>query len=137
MCYSTSIDVRITDLNYGGHMGNDTFLSIAHEARVRFLKKIGFKNEGSGPEGIGIIMGDAAIIYKAEVKHGDTLKVDIGVGDFSSLGFDIFYRLSSEKQGNVVALIKTGIIGFDYQAGRISKIPDVVIAKINELGVLQ
>ena len=132
-CYSTDIDVRITDLNYGGHMGNDTFLSIAHEARVRFLKQIGFKNEGEGPRGIGIIMGDAAIIYKGEVRYGDTLAVGIAVGDFTGFGFDIFYRLSSKKQDKVVALIKTGIIGFDYHAGRISKIPEEVVASIESL----
>jgi acyl-CoA thioesterase FadM len=135
-CFSTIVDVRITDLNYGGHMGNDTFLSIAHEARVRFLKKIGFESEGAGPGGIGIIMGDAAIIYKGEVRYGDTLAVDMAVGDFSRVGFDIFYRLTARNQGTVVALIKTGIIGYDYQSGRVMSIPDAVIENINDLGTL-
>ena len=132
-CFTTDIDVRITDLNYGGHIGNDIFLSIAHEARVRFLKKLGFQNEGDGPGGIGIIMGDAAIIYKGEVKYEDTLVIDIAVGDFTNFGFDIFYRFTSKKHGKVVTFIKTGIIGFDYKTGRISRISGEVISRIQAL----
>ena len=31
------IPVRITDLNYGNHVGNDAFVSIIHEARMKWL----------------------------------------------------------------------------------------------------
>jgi acyl-CoA thioesterase FadM len=30
--FTCRIPVRITDINYGGHAGNDTVLSIIHEA---------------------------------------------------------------------------------------------------------
>ncbi|MGN6400032.1 MAG: hypothetical protein ACTHMD_06240 [Flavisolibacter sp.] len=35
--FNAAIPIRITDLNYGGHVGNDTILSLLHEARVQFL----------------------------------------------------------------------------------------------------
>ena len=35
--FSTNIEVRITDINYGGHLGNDSVLEIIHEARIRML----------------------------------------------------------------------------------------------------
>jgi acyl-CoA thioesterase FadM len=35
--FHTDIVVRTTDLNYGGHLGNDKLLSLIHEARVAFL----------------------------------------------------------------------------------------------------
>ena len=41
--FSTEIPLRISDINYGGHLGNDAVLSIAHEARIRFFNKHGFK----------------------------------------------------------------------------------------------
>ena len=40
--FTTTIPIRITDLNYGGHVGNDTILSIIHEARMQFLKNAGY-----------------------------------------------------------------------------------------------
>ena len=36
--FSTDIAVRISDINYGGHLGHDSIISLIHEARVRFLK---------------------------------------------------------------------------------------------------
>ncbi len=60
--------------------------------------------------------------------------IDIAVGDFTNFGFDIFYRFTSKKDEKVVTFIKTGIIGFDYKTGRISKIPVEVISRIQALG---
>ena len=36
--FTTEVPIRITDLNYGGHVGNDAVLSILHEIRVQFLR---------------------------------------------------------------------------------------------------
>ena len=33
--FSTDIAVRITDINYGNHVGNDAFVRLIHEARVQ------------------------------------------------------------------------------------------------------
>ena len=40
--FSTTLYIRIGDINYGGHLGNDSVLAMIHEARLRFLKKHGF-----------------------------------------------------------------------------------------------
>jgi len=63
--FKTEITIRVSDLNYGGHLGNDSVLSICHEARLRFLKHLGYSE--LDVEGSGIIMSDAAIQYKGEV----------------------------------------------------------------------
>ncbi len=124
--FSVELDVRITDLNYGGHVGNDSVLSIIHEARVRFLKSVGFENEASGPEGVGIIMGDAAIIYKAEIFYGERLRIDIGAGDFTRVGFDLYYRIISLGNEKEVVRAKTGIVCYDYHSKHIVDVPSVL-----------
>jgi acyl-CoA thioester hydrolase len=60
--FSTEISVRIGDINYGGHLGNDAVLSIVHEARVRFLGSLGYTE--MNVEGKGIIMTDAVVVFK-------------------------------------------------------------------------
>ena len=40
--FTVEIPVRITDLNYGGHVGNDSMLSLIHEIRVQFLRHHGY-----------------------------------------------------------------------------------------------
>ena len=71
--FSTDLRVRISDINYGGHLGNDSLLSLIHEARLRFLKKYGFTELNI--EGRDLITVDSVIIYKAEVFHGESLKI--------------------------------------------------------------
>jgi acyl-CoA thioester hydrolase len=34
--FSAGIAVRISDINYGGHIGYDAIISLIHEARMRF-----------------------------------------------------------------------------------------------------
>ena len=38
--FSCIIPIRITDLNYGGHVGNDAVLSLIHEARIAIFRHI-------------------------------------------------------------------------------------------------
>ncbi|MFI5172481.1 MAG: acyl-CoA thioesterase [Chitinophagales bacterium] len=117
--FSTEIPVRITDLNYGNHLGNDAMLSILHEARIQFLKSFGYSE--MDVEGVGIIMSDAGIQFKTEAFYGDILKIDIGVGEYSRVGFDIFYNVSCEQR--IVALAKTGIVFYDYERKKIAAVP--------------
>ena len=37
-----NIPVRITDINYGDHVGNDSLVGIIHEARMQFLQRYNF-----------------------------------------------------------------------------------------------
>ncbi len=62
--FAVAIPVRITDLNYGAHLGNDALLSLLHEARVQFLAHLGMA-EFDPDTRLGFIMVDVAIEYKA------------------------------------------------------------------------
>ena len=37
-----NIPLRITDINYGNHLGNDALVGIIHEARVLWLHQMGY-----------------------------------------------------------------------------------------------
>lgn len=121
--FSTEIDVRISDINYGGHLGNAAVLSVIHEARMRFLKSMGF-SETDVSDNCGLIMGDAAIVFKAEAFYGDRLRVDIAVQDMSALGFDIFYLMTKVPTGEETIRAKTGMVFFDYAAKKVRRGPE-------------
>jgi acyl-CoA thioester hydrolase len=125
--FSTIINIRITDINYGNHLGNDALLSIIHEARVRFLSSLGY-NEAN-VEGVGIIMGDVAIVYKSEAHYGDQLRIEINAGEFSRKSCDFFYRVSNKSDGRLIALCKTGIVFFDYMMKKPVAIPKGFLEK--------
>lgn len=119
--FSTRIKVRIDDINYGGHLSNDKVLSIVHEARLRFLNSLGFSELDLA--GVSIIMADVAAIYKSEGFQGDELEIEIAVKDFTTMGFDIFYKILNLTTGKDLALVKTGIVCFDYKARKVQKVP--------------
>ena len=126
--FKTEIPVRITDINYGGHLGNDSLLSIIHEARVRFLKHLSYSEKEV--EGSGIIMTDAAIQYKAESFYGDALLIEISVADFSKIGCDIVYRIMNSTTKKEIAIAKTGIVFFDYKNKKVVAVPDKFKSKV-------
>jgi acyl-CoA thioesterase FadM len=117
--FKTLIPVRITDLNYGGHVGNDSILSMMHEARMQFLKHHGYTEMNFG--GTGLIMSDVGIEFKNEVFYGDTITASVCAGDFSKVSFDIYYKFEKEQQ--LIALAKTGMVCFDYTRKKIVSIP--------------
>lgn len=130
--YATEISIRVDDINYGGHLGNDRFLTLCQEARMRFLNSLGYKNElDFGPQ-LGIIVTDAAVQYKAELFYGSKLKVEMSIGDRNKFGFDLFYRLK-ESDGKIAALAKTGIVSFDYNSRKVVPFPEEFFSRLANL----
>lgn len=120
--FSTSIDLRISDINYGGHLGHDTILTLCHEARVRLLEKYGYSEVDI--EGAGLIMADVEIVYKSESFYGDTINIKIAAGDYGKKSFEFLYLLENKKTGNEVARVKTGIVFFDYETRKSVAMPE-------------
>ena len=130
--FSTDLPVRISDLNYGGHVGNDSILTLMQEARVKFYRHLGFRDELSFEGKIGQIISDAAIQYKSESFLGDILTIKIGVADFNKYGFDMLYLLENKASGNEVARGKTGIVCFDYEKRKVTAIPEGFKEKLSD-----
>jgi len=128
--FSTSISVRIGDINYGGHVGNDSILSILHEARLRFLDQWKYTEMDAG--GCGLIMADSAIQYKGEAFHGDDLKVEMGISNMSTLSFDIYYKMVTQRNDATINIVyaKTGMICFDYTERKIMQMTEELREKL-------
>ena len=128
--FVTQIPIRITDLNYGGHVGNDNILSIMHEARVQFLKSIGY--EEMDLEGVGLIMSDVAIEFKNELFYGDVINASVAAAEFSKIGFDIFYKFQKETNGKqiLVVIAKTMMVCYNYDLKKITSLPEPAKAKL-------
>ncbi|MBX3257950.1 MAG: thioesterase family protein [Chitinophagaceae bacterium] len=128
--FSTHIPIRITDINYGGHTGNDSILSIIHEARVQFLKHYGYEEKDLA--GVGLIMSDVVIEFKKELFYGDTVIIHVTASGFERVRFDIFYRLDIETNGKTVtvASAKTGMVCFDYTTKKMASVPEGAKTKL-------
>jgi acyl-CoA thioester hydrolase len=125
--FEATIPVRITDLNYGAHLGNDALLSILHEARLQLLHHFGYTELDLG--GASLIMADVAIEYKGEGFYGDVLTLKLAFDDVHKYGFDITYHVLNQA-GKEVARAKTGMLCFNYQERKLMALPDEVKARI-------
>jgi acyl-CoA thioester hydrolase len=114
-------------LNYGGHVGNDTVLSLIHEARVQFLKHYGY--EELKLEGVSLIMSDVGIEFKAELFYGDIVTAFITAINFNRAGFDIYYKLMRNE--TIVAIAKTGMICYNYDTRKVVSVPAGVKEKLS------
>jgi acyl-CoA thioesterase FadM len=129
--FSTIIPVRITDINYGGHVGNDTILSILHEARAQYFIANGFTELNLG--GVGVIMSDAAIEFKAEAFYGEQIAASVTATEFSKVSFELYYKLEKKSpDGKMIAIAfaKTAMVCYDYTQKKIAMIPEDVIKKL-------
>ena len=122
--FETSIPVRIGDVNYGGHVGNDSVLSIVHEARVQMLDHFGFTEMSAG--GVGLIMADVAIAYKGEGFYGDVFNIKLHATELTSVSFDLLYDISVTRDGDKtsIAHAKTGMVCFDYDSRKVAQLPE-------------
>ena len=127
--FATEIPVRITDLNYGGHLGNDALLGLLHEARVHFLRSLGLENDYDPVSKLGLIMVDAAVEYKGEAFHGDVLHIKMAATDPSKYGFDVVYHVHNQA-GKEVARAKTGMLCFDYNIRKLRLLPEALAAQV-------
>ncbi|UCD08449.1 MAG: acyl-CoA thioesterase [Dehalococcoidales bacterium] len=120
--FSTEIPVRSTDINRGGHMGWNHMFNILDEARIQFWGSIDYSETENAR--VSNIMADAGINYKKQVFYGQTLRVEMAAAEFTERGFDLVFRVSDAETGEEVARAKTGMLCFDYQEQKITRVPD-------------
>lgn len=119
--FKTTLNIRVSELNYGNHLGNDSLLGLMQEARVGYFNSLGQTEKNF--YGVGIIMSDVAVIYKSEGFAGNEISFELALHDFSSKGFDIYYNLYNQTTDKLLAIAKTGIVCFDYEQRKTVNLP--------------
>ncbi len=124
-CFKAVMTVRTTDLNYGGHLGNDRLLALVHEARVSFLAS--FEWSEMNCAGVSLIMSDTAIIFQNEAFAGDQLVFEVSMGEATRVGFRIFNRIRLSSDNKDIALVENGMVCFDYEQRKVCSLPQAVL----------
>ena len=122
--FTASFAVRITDINYGNHVGNDSILSLLHEARMQYLQHYGFSEMNFA--GVGMIMRDVMIEFKKEIFYGDQLLIGVAADGFTNVSFDLYYRVEKKNDEKALLLVaaRTGMVCYDYSRNKIVAVPE-------------
>jgi acyl-CoA thioester hydrolase len=130
--FNTEIDVRISDINYGGHLGNDRYLSLFQDARLQYLKQFDFSELSIGDH-TSLIMSQAHINFKSEAFWGDRLKIFVRISSIKATRFIFDYLiLDSKKKENLIATGYTEMVGFDYQQRKVKRLPPEFLQVIKD-----
>ena len=105
--------VRISDINYGGHVANSAVLNFFQDGRIAYLKNLGDYSELDIGGGCGVILPGANVKYRAEMFHDDELLIGVRVSALNRSSFTMEYRV--ERDGEVTAEGETSLVCFDYQ----------------------
>ncbi|MCP4163109.1 MAG: acyl-CoA thioesterase [Deltaproteobacteria bacterium] len=128
--FSCIIEVRMGDINIGGHVGNSQMIAITHDARIKLFKELGLTELNLGDGKTGTVVADISANFKAEVFLDDNVVVRSQIGEILKSGFRLFQCV--ECNGKTAALIETGIVAFDFEERKGTALPEVFKKRLQD-----
>lgn len=119
--FKCELQIRVTDLNYGNHLGNDKLISLLHEARCLFLKHL--KQSELHFFGSSLILSDLRCQYLSQGFLHDQLEVELFVQKIHPKAFSLYYSVK-KTQGEKLAKAVTTMCCFNYEKNKIEPVPD-------------
>jgi acyl-CoA thioester hydrolase len=126
--YRCLVEVQPRDINYGGHLANDSLVSLIGTARARMFRILGFSELDLGDGGTGVLMSDLVVNYRSEGFLFDELLVETHLGELARTGFRLFHRVSTGDR--VIALVETGLAAFDYASKKVAPLPQKFVEAV-------
>ena len=135
LLHKLRLRVRITDINYGNHTGNDRIVAMIHDVRAEWLRTNGYTELDIN--GTGLIMADLAMQFTGESFFGDELEVQLYVdkNSISKVAFNLYYLVTKVTSDGTfeIAKAKTGLVSFNYQIRKPAPFPPALTQMLNLL----
>ena len=73
-----------------------------------------------------------AIEFKNELFYGDIIEISVAAGNFSRVGFDLYYKIEKPEGDKkiIVAISKTGMVCYDYDKKKIATLPQAAMNRM-------
>jgi YbgC/YbaW family acyl-CoA thioester hydrolase len=124
--FSTILEVRINDINYGNHLGHDALVSLLHEARVRFLKSKGYSE--FNVNGLGMLLSNLVVNYFKQAFYADKLVINLEINNISRTKLDFYYQAMLHGTQKEIARAVTTMVFYNYEKSKVAKIPQEFLA---------
>lgn len=119
--FTMPYEVRVSDVNYGGHVANSAVLNFFQDARLKFLAELGPFSEMEIGDGCGLILPEAHVYYRAEMFLHDRLTIGVRASEVKRSAFILEYRI--ERDGQLTAEGSTNMVSFDYKKRKVVRLP--------------
>jgi len=122
--FKIDIAVRISDINYGGHLGHAELITITHQARLKFFSKFSLKEDDLG--GAGIIVKCLSVQYNGEAFFDDVLHVSITITKIGKASCDFNYEITKNIERTPVASVFETVLFMNYKTRKLVRTPSVI-----------
>jgi len=122
--YSTSIELRFSDLDAYGHVNSAVYFTYLETARVKLFHA--FFREVT-QHGIFTLVARAECDFKIPITLYDTVIVTLWIAKTGRSSFDLEYRLHDD-QDKTYATARTTMVCFDSIKGKTVAIPEIIKA---------
>ncbi|WP_404416689.1 thioesterase family protein [Vreelandella aquamarina] len=120
-----SVSVRVTDMNYGRHLGHDALVSLLHEARSQALMAVGYPEWDLA--GYHSVVADLAVQYQSEARCPDILVVETAIPDPAGKALSVYHRVLADEGARLVATARLNLLVMDSTAGTPVAVPAEVV----------
>jgi len=125
--FTTSIEIRFSDLDLYGHVNSVSYFAFMENARVKLFSE---PFHELTRQGIFLVVARAECNYAQPILPGDRLMVSIGISRMGGSSFDLAYRLH-DGNGKVYATAGTTLVCFDNRSKKSIPVPDQLKQLLN------
>ncbi|WP_249975740.1 acyl-CoA thioesterase [Vreelandella olivaria] len=118
------LTVRVTDMNYGRHLGHDTLVSLLHEARAQAFAALDLPEWDM--QGYPSVVADLAVQYQHEARWPDALIIETAVPQPQGKALTVYQRIRNPDTDKVVATARVNQLLLDFTTGRPAEVPEKV-----------
>lgn len=123
--YSIEYNIRLTEVNVGGHLGNDSLIGLMNDAYMKYLETKGFKY--SIIDNYSLINTNLVINYLSEVFFDHNILIELCADNYTDAGFDFIYRITNKNTNKIAAVAKAYMLVYDYINKKKVKIPEKLL----------
>ncbi len=120
--YSTTIDLRFSDLDLYGHVNSAIYFTYLETARVKQFKDV-FEQLTS--QGIFVVVVSAECNYKIPILLNDTVVVSGWISRIGNTSFDIEYKIHNGSE-KIFATAKTTMVCIKGVLKRPTPVPGLI-----------
>jgi len=114
--FTTSLEVRYSDLDPQGHLNNAKYFTFMEHARLKYCLAVGLLNPAAGFMGQGQIVAEATCTFKRPARLGEIVDIDVRIASIGNKSAIMEYRLRVGDE--VVATGRTVQVAYNYDTNQ-------------------
>jgi len=117
------IEIRYADIDAQRHVNNARYFAYMEQARAKFVQALGLWS-GEDFDAIGFILAEQSCTYNAPITYRHRIQIGVRTTRLGRKSFELAYSFQDQETGQELAIGRTVLVAYDYQAAQSVPLPD-------------